>query len=148
MSSKGTIKSLQTRQKISNRLTKIDKRLLVEKAQEYLTQITNNTKQLPTISGLLVELKISKSRFYELVNELPELADIVETITTRQEEFLLTRGINNQANPVFAMFLLKSKHDYRDQPQQLTQNNYMNISPDVLSDALKLMKENEKSRQG
>jgi hypothetical protein len=43
------------------------------------------------------------------------------------------------------MFLLKSMHGYNDKTPlyEATQNNYMNISPEVMADALKLMRENE-----
>jgi hypothetical protein len=69
---------------------------------------------------------------------------ICQFIAMMQEEYCITRGITQQANPIFSMFLLKSKHNYKDSPQALTQNNYMNISPDVLKDALSLMQSKDK----
>ncbi|KKL07091.1 hypothetical protein LCGC14_2589470, partial [marine sediment metagenome] len=48
------------------------------------------------------------------------------------------------ANPIFSMFLLKSKHQYHDQPKQLFQQNNFNITPELLQDALKLMHSKDK----
>jgi hypothetical protein len=143
MTTKGLQHSPETKLKQSESHTQLIPSQLIEKAQEYLLSVQTNPKLLPTISGLALHLHINRQYLYEKAQEIPELSDIMEEVKLRQEEYALTRGISNQANPVFAMFLLKSKHDYRDNPQQLTQNNYMNISPDVLADAMKLMKENK-----
>jgi hypothetical protein len=142
MSSKGTVKSIETRAKISKSKTKINKLQLITSSKSYIEELQANPKQLPTISGLILSLGISSSYFYELANQIPELEEIINHIKLMQENYLLTNGVISKSNPVFSMFLLKCKHDYRDNPQNLTQNNYMNISPDVLKDALKLMNEN------
>jgi len=68
----------------------------------------------------------------------------VEYIEMLQEQFAINEGFRGKAS-IFSMFLLKSKHNYHDSPQQLTQNNYMNISPDLLADALAIMNEDKKT---
>lgn len=84
------------------------------------------------------------SRLYELAQTWQEVADILEYISMMQEELALRGGLTNKTNPVFSMFLLKSKHGYIDQAQNLTQNNTFNISPDLLADALEIMRSKRK----
>jgi len=143
MSNKGVKHSPETKLLISDKKKKLSIPQLIQFSNEYINQLTINPKLLPTISGLAIYLKVNRTYLYELASNNPELADIMETIELLQEEYCLTRGITNQANPIFSMFLLKSKHNFRDQPTNQVQNNYMNISPEVLQDALKLMEENK-----
>jgi len=143
LSNKGTKQTPQTKKLISEKNKELSIPQLIQLANEYINQLAINTKQLPTISGLAIYLKVNRTYLYELASNNPELADIMDNIELLQEEYCLTRGITNQANPIFSMFLLKSKHNFKDNPQQLTQNNNFNISPDLLADALKLMEENK-----
>lgn len=69
-------------------------------------------------------------------------------IQVKQEEYLLTRPFTEKANVLMSMFLLKAKHHYQDEPKQLTQNNNFNISPDILADAIKLMRANSDKSAG
>lgn len=136
--------ALTTRQKISLSKTKFTKEYLVEAGASYIDKILNAPKEdkaIATIVGFCLEAGISRSRLYELAQTMPEVADIVEYIEMLQEQTALTGGMTNRLNPIFSMFLLKSKHNYHDSPQQLTQNNTFNVSPDLLADALKIMAE-------
>lgn len=144
MSTKGTKMLPETREKISLAKTKITLQHLREKADTYHATLFMNDKLLPTLQGYCLVAGISPGYLYELSNEMPEVADIIEMIKVKQEKFLLENGITGKANPIFSMFLLKSKHQYQDSPQQLTQNNNFNISPDILADAIKLMRAKDK----
>lgn len=138
---------LTTREKISLSKRKITKAHLITSASEYLTEILNSPKEekkVASVVGFCLYAGVSRSRMYELAQEWQEVADILEYISMLQEQTALEGGMTNKTNPVFSMFLLKSKHGYQDSPQHLTQNNTFNISPDLLADALKLMKENKK----
>lgn len=138
--------ALTTRQKISLSKTKYTKPVLIEGATNYIERILSQDKSdklFPSIVGLCLEIGISRSRLYELADKWQEVADILEYIKMMQEETALQGGITNRLNPIFSMFILKGKHGYIDSPQQLTQNNTFNISPDLLADALQLMKENK-----
>jgi hypothetical protein len=105
----------------------------------YIANLNNNPDTMPTLQGYCLEAGVSPSNLNDYRVKFPEVDQLCDTITLEQENFLLTRAINNKSNPIFSMFLLKSKHGYHDQPQSLTQNNSFNISPDLLADALKLM---------
>ena len=138
-----TTTALTTREKISLSKTKYTKDYLAEKGLEYINGILGakpEDKRVPTITGYCLLAGISRSRLYELIPTMPEVADTIEYIEMLQEELALTGGLTNKTNPIFSMFLLKSKHGFRDQPQQLTQNNTFNVSPDLLADALAIMK--------
>jgi hypothetical protein len=140
MSTKGKELTPATRHNISVSKTKIKKSDLIKAGKEYLTQLQENEKQLPTITGYALYAGISKRHLYTLADKYPEVSHILELIINLQEEYALTRGITNRANPIFSMFLLKSKHNFRDNPQNVSQTNNFNISPDVLADAIQLMR--------
>ena len=144
MSTKGTKLSSATRHKISLVKTKHTKTDLLKTATEYISYLQDNEKQLPTLSGYCLRAGIHPTNLRDYTIKFPEVCQLVETIALMQEQYCLTRGITNRANPIFSMFLLKSKHEFKDQPQKLEQNNTFNISPDLLADALDLMKSKKK----
>lgn len=140
--------SLTTRQKISLSKTKFTKDYLIDRSTEYIESITladPQAKVIPSIVGLCLHIGISRSRLYELSHTFQEVADILEYVSMLQEKTAIDGGITQRLNPIFSMFLLKSKHGYQDSPQSLTQiNTNLNISPDLLADALKIMGKSEK----
>ena len=142
MSTKGLTQTPETRAKISLSKTKYTEAGLTRGAMAYLDSILDKTDghlvAIPSIVSLCLFVPISRSRLYELLPTMPEVADIVEYVEMLQEQYAISAGFTTK-NSIFAMFMLKSKHNYHDSPQQLTQNNYMNISPDLLADALKIM---------
>ena len=146
MSTKGLTLSDETRAKISLSKTKHTKAGLIAGGMSYLASIIepeeNKPVPIPSIVGLCLHAGISRSRLYELLPSMPEVADIVEYIEMLQEDYAIRMGFTSK-NSIFSMFLLKSKHNYHDAPQQLTQNNYMNINPDLLADALRIMNEDK-----
>ena len=113
-------------------------------ADELDRQDDKKRKLIPTIVGLCLEIGISRSRMYELADKWVEVSDILEYVSMLQEDKALQGGMTNRLNPIFSMFLLKSKHSYQDQPKQLHQTNNFNISPDLLADAIKLMRSKNK----
>lgn len=135
--------SLTTRQKISLSKTKYTKPVLINGAVNYIDKILNEDekkKTIPSIVGLCLHIGISRSRLYELSDQWVEVSDILEYISMMQEDKALQGGITNRLNPIFSMFLLKGKHGYQDQAAQLNQTNNFNVSPDLLADAIKLMR--------
>lgn len=145
-----TTKTLTTREKISLSKTKFTKMYLIDKGAEYIDKILNadpTTRPVPSIVGFCLDAGISRSRLYELSAQWTEVADILEYISMMQEELAIRGGMTNKTNPIFSMFLLKSKHAYLDQPQNLVQNNTFNVSPELLSDALKLMQDKRNAKE-
>lgn len=146
MSTKGTTQSPATRQKISLANKKHSKADLIQAGENYITSLLDDSGVLispPSIVGYCLAAGISRSRLYELTNQYQELADTIEHIEMLQEQYTIACGFSGKS-PIFSIFLLKSKHNYKDTPQQLTQNNYMNISPDLLADALQIMNKDKK----
>jgi len=135
--------SVTTREKISLAKTKFTKDHLVSAGVAYIDRITTakpEDKLVPSIVGYCLEAGISRTRLWELSQQWEEVANIIEYIGMLQEELALSGGLTGRTNPLFSMFLLKSKHNYQDTQAQLTQNNTFNISPDLLADALAIMK--------
>jgi hypothetical protein len=141
ISTKGHIQSLVTKHKISLANSVYTAKDFIDAWDRYENKLIEHPKQLPTIGGFCLEVGIPQSNILEYTAKFPEVNQIVTRLVDMQQEFCLTKGITQEVNPIFSMFLLKSKHNYHDTPQQLTQNNIMNISPDVLKDALALMAE-------
>ena len=144
MSTKGTHLSVATRSKISLLKTKHNKTDLIHAGKVYFERLSSNDKELPTLAGYCLEAGIHPTNLRDYAVKFPEVNQLAETIALLQEQYCLTRGITNRANPIFSMFLLKAKHEFKDQPQKLEQNNTFNISPDLLADALDLMKTKKK----
>ena len=139
MSNKGNSLSATTRGLISKSKTKHTKANLIQSANDYIEHLRSDEKELPTLAGFCLVAGIHPTNLSDYTIKYPEVNQLVSYIALMQEQYCLTRGIRNQANPIFSMFLLKSKHQYHDQPQQLNQTNNFNISPDLLADALKIM---------
>lgn len=146
----GTPPPVQTpsiRRKIGLANTKFKIPDLVKLGEQYLSEIDSakpEDKKVPTMAGFCLVAGISRSRLWELSQNSPEISDLLEQINMRQEQLALEGGLTNKTNPVFSIFLLKSKHGYQDQSPTLSQTNNFNISPDLLADALALMKTNSK----
>ena len=149
MTNTSTALSLTTRQKISLSKTKYTKAVLIDGGVSYVDLILNQdpkAKIIPSIVGLCLHIGISRSRIYELSDKWVEVSDILEYVRMLQEDKALQGGITNRLNPIFSMFLLKGKHGYIDQAPQLNQTNNFNITPDLLADAVKLMRDKAKGK--
>lgn len=97
----------------------------------------------PTIEGLSAILGVGTRTLYDWEAEYPDFSQTLGQLRDTQKELLITKGLTGSYNTRFAMFLLKANHGMteKDPLVEATQNNYMNISPDLLADALKLMQE-------
>lgn len=138
MSNLGLSQSPKTRAVISQAKTKFDPKILEKSYNDYLLELKDNPELCPSLAGLAKRYGMSTATISNNMH-LPQVAHIIETIQTLQEAYLIENGITGKASPSFAQFLLKAKHSYSDDKPTLTQNNFMNISPEVLQDALELM---------
>jgi hypothetical protein len=100
--------------------------------------------KLPTIEGLAVELGIGTRTLYDWETEYSDFSQTMDALRDTQRRLLIENGLNGTYSAQFAMFLLRSIHGMVDRKPdvQATQNNYSNISPEVLADALALMEKN------
>jgi len=139
MSTKGKKLSTITRRRISIAKTKHTKADLIASAITYIEHLNANPDELPTLAGYCLEAGIHPTNLLDYAIKYPKVRHYIDTIRLSQEQYCLTMGIKNRANPIFSMFLLKSKHGFIDQPKKLEQTNHFNISPELLVDAIKLM---------
>jgi len=140
MSTKGHPQTALTKYKISLANTEHKPEEFLTAWSTYEDKLLADPKKLPTIGGYCLEVGISQSHILEYAGKVPGLTEIVERIMELQEEFCLTNGITQKVNPIFAMFLLKAKHNFKDSAiTSATQINNTNISADVLADALEIM---------
>lgn len=140
MSSKGITHSPATRLKQSLANRKLTNTEQIKRAQEYISYCEANPKHLPNDASFALALSLTSNALLEAVSYNPELVQYLDQVHTKQRVYLLTRGIEGKTQPAITALLLKSKHGYQENPANLTQNNYMNVSPDVLKTALELMK--------
>ena len=115
-----------------------------ERAKKY-TQKALDEGNFPTIEGLALELGVSARSLYGWETEYPEFFQTMETLRDAQKHMLTSGGLTGKYNARMAVFLLKASHGLTDTapPINATQINNMNISPEVLADALKLLEERE-----
>lgn len=142
MSTKGKSLSLQTKNKIALNKRKYTEKALTNKTLEYLDQV-KTTDKLPTLSGLALYLNITSATLNNYRTMYEEFALLTDYVLTFQEEELIQRSLTDSQVANFSKFLLKSKHKYQENAQSLTQNNYLNIAPEVLKEALQLMHNKE-----
>lgn len=113
-----------------------------------VTSYTNSCLKngdFPTIEGLAISLGVVSKTIYTWEKEYEEFLHTTEALRDIQRSLLIKNGLNGKYSTSFAIFLLKSMHGFSDSKPlyEAVQNNYMNISPEVMADALKLMHEND-----
>ena len=107
----------------------------------------NNAKKsrdFPTVEKLAMVLGVGVRTLYDWGAEYIEFSHTLETLRDLQRHMLLTNGLSGKYNSRFAIFLFKASHKMRENEPVVENNtNYMNISPDILADAIKLMRSKE-----
>lgn len=109
-----------------------------------VTEYTHNClkdNKFPTVEGLAHYLGVGTRTIYDWREQHKDFSQTIETLLDTQKQLLITNGLTGSYNARFAMFLLKANHGMTEKETVVdaTQNNYMNISPDILADALKIM---------
>ena len=99
----------------------------------------------PTFEGLATYLGVGTRTLYDWELEHADFSQTMEKVRDTQRQLLITNGLTGSYNTRFAMFLLKANHGMSEKDPLIsaTQNSYMNISPDLLADALELMHSRE-----
>ncbi|MBI5151323.1 MAG: hypothetical protein HZA34_01985 [Candidatus Pacebacteria bacterium] len=111
----------------------------------FYTRDCQKSGVFPTIEGLAAYLGVGSRTLYDWEAEHADFSQAMDKLRDTQKELLITNGLNGKYSTRFAMFLLKANHNMteKDPIVSATQNSYMNISPDLLADALKLMESRE-----
>ena len=110
----------------------------------YIKKCLNNGI-FPTIEGLASHLGVGTRTIYDWEAEHPDFPHTIDELRDTQKQLLITNGLTGSYNTRFAMFLLKANHGMSEKDPLIsaTQNSYMNISPELLADALKIMNSQE-----
>lgn len=116
----------------------------LQSVKEY-TEKCLSDKVFPTIEGCASHLGIGTRTLYDWQIEHDEFLQTMDQLRDVQRQLLITNGLTGGYNTRFSMFLLRSLHGVSENEPLVsaTQNNYLNISPDLLADALELMKSRE-----
>lgn len=86
---------------------------LVRRLEEY----TAKASPFPTIAQFCYEVKMSRSRLYDLKEKYEELSDAIELLHLRKEFLILYGGASGKMNANFAQFILKQQvKGYGDKP--------------------------------
>lgn len=70
--------------------------------------------KLPSVAGLAVYLKVSRSSIYEWAKQHPEFSDMLERILAEQEKRVVENGLSGEYNATISKLVL-AKHGYRDE---------------------------------
>jgi len=110
-------------------------------AKKYINNCLENSV-FPTIEGLSLYLGVGTRTLYDWELEHADFPQTLDKLRDIQKELLITNGLTGGYNTRFSMFLLKANHGMSEKDALInaTQNSYMNISPEVLADALNLIK--------
>lgn len=99
----------------------------------------------PTIEGFSAYLGVGTRTLYDWQLEYPDFSQTMDELRDTQKHHLISKGLTGGYNTRFAMFLLKANHGMMEKDPLIsaTQNSFMNVSPDLLADALELMHSRE-----
>jgi hypothetical protein len=115
----------------------------------YVIEYIENCKKsdiFPTIEGLATTLHVGTRTIYDWELGHVEFSQTLGLLRDLQRELLITKTLDGSYNTRFSIFLLKATHGMTEKDTLVSNtqnNNYMNISPDILADAIKLMERNE-----
>jgi len=117
------------------------------KIPQYVINYTNRClkkDEFPTIEGLAISLGVGTRTIYAWEKEYADFQHTTELLRDTQRDLLIRNGLKGKYSTSFSIFLLKAMHGFTDSRAlfEANQTNYFDISPDVLADALKLMKQN------
>jgi hypothetical protein len=99
----------------AGRPTKYNRNML-KRTIEY---IDNHDGPIPSVAGLSLELKVSKSTIYLWAQENREFSDALDQLKSKQEILLMQGGLTNVYNATIAKLIMATNHGYSDK-QELT----------------------------
>jgi len=111
------------------------------RARAYIKKCLKDDNFL-TIEELSRKLGVGTRTLYNWEAEYDDFLQTMNTLRDAQREMLINKALEGSYNTRFAMFLLKANHGMREKEPLVdnSQNNFSNISPELLADALTLMR--------
>ena len=87
---------------------------IVKQARDYITNYESHDHAMPSIVGMAIVLKVSKSTLYDWADqEGNAFSDILDECMDNQELTLFNNALTNKFNPTIAKLAL-GKHGYHD----------------------------------
>lgn len=121
------------------RTTKYDPRLngrLMKYTKECIKK-----HELPTFEHFATIIGVGTRTLYDWESVHDEFSHAMDYLRDTQKHVLINNALIGKYNARFATFLLKASHKYRENEPIITNNeNNMNISPELLADAIKIMR--------
>ena len=143
MSTKGHQLATTTKFKIAIANRK-DRAELHNSLAEFIYKAQQNPKRYrPSILNAAIFSNISESALLHYEARSPENSEIRQLlahIRDLSKQNLIENGLTGKFNSNLTTRLLEANHGLAAQPQNLSQTNIYNVSPDILADAIKLSK--------
>lgn len=138
MSNSGTIRTEESKRKLSVSNTR-DHTELYNRLEEYISNLKENDCPLIVSASLYAGVSEQALLNHELrTTEESKLRELLNKIRMLQKDFLIRNGLANKINGKLTGLLLSAEHGINEKPQQLTQNNTFNISPELLAEAIEI----------
>lgn len=139
MSTKGTERSLVTKEKISSALTK-NRTKLLENVKDYILSLKET--DFPSLTRCALYAGISEKALLALELRTADNSDLrilLDYIRDLQKASLMEGGLTKAFSDRMSTFLLQSNHGMKNEAPNLTQNNFISgISADLLAEAIEL----------
>ncbi len=105
----------------------------------------NQKHDIPTIEQLSLELGVGTRTLYAWEEAHSDFQQTMDMLRATQRDLLVRGGLTNKYNARFASFLLKANHGMQDKQPLVnaTQNNTYNVSPELMADAIKMVREKD-----
>ena len=112
-----------------------------KKVRDYIMMCLEKEK-FPTIEGLAAYLSVGTRTLHDWQTKYDEFPPAIEILKDTQRELLINNGLTGGYNTRFAMFLLKANHGMTEKDPLITatQNSFNGISPELIADAVELMR--------
>lgn len=103
------------------------------------------TDDFPTIEHLSSELGVGTRTLYSWEEAYSDFRQTMDMLRDAQRDLLIRGGLTNKYNSRFASFLLKANHGMQDRQPLVhaTQNNNFGVSPELMADAIRLIREKD-----
>lgn len=115
---------------------------VLESVKEYTDNCKKNGN-FPTVEGLAGTLGVGTRTLYDWEKVHTDFSHTLDILRDAQRQLLITNGLTGSYSSRFAIFLLKASHGMTEKEPLVnaTQNNNLNISPELLADALQIMED-------
>jgi hypothetical protein len=88
---------------------------------------------LPTIEGLAIFLKVTRSSIYEWKEKYPEFSYTLELLMNKQQKVLLSKGLSGDYNSTIAKLILSANHGMKEKTETELSNPDGNLKTIIIN---------------